>query len=74
MTIMKFTEESFPEYVRTEKEKECWILYKKIADKGIVITYETILRGMLTPSEVRVIESKQRDYVERQASIVDVEK
>lgn len=59
---------TFPEYVRTDKEKECWILYKRIADKGIVVTYETILRGMLTPSEVRVIELKQRDFIERQAS------
>lgn len=68
---MQSTDEThtFPEYVRTVKEKECWILYKKIADKGIHVSYETVMRGMLTPSEVRASETKQKDFNERQASI-----
>lgn len=60
---------TFPEYVRSIKEKECWILFQKMVDKGISITYETILRGMLTPTEVRVVEKKQKEIVERQASL-----
>lgn len=40
-----------------------------MVDKGISITYETILRGMLTPTEVRVVEKKQKEIVERQASL-----
>lgn len=59
----------FPEYVRSIKEKECWLLYQKMSNKGISISYETILRGMLTPSEVRVVEKKQKEIIERQASI-----
>lgn len=60
--------EDFPEYVRSDKEKECWILYKKIANKGINVSYETVMRGMLTPTEVRAIETQKKDFNERQAS------
>lgn len=59
----------FPEYVRSIKEKECWLLFQKMVNKGISVSYETILRGMLTPSEVRAVEKKQREIIERQASI-----
>lgn len=59
----------YPEYVRSIKEKECWLLFQKMKAKGIAISYETILRGMLTPSEVRAVEKKQREITERQASI-----
>lgn len=59
----------FPEYVRSIKEKECWLLYQKMSNKGILVSYETILRGMLTPTEVRVVEKKQKEIIERQASI-----
>lgn len=59
----------YPEYVRSIKEKECWLLFQKMVKKGISVSYETILRGMLTPSEVRVVEKKQREIFERQASI-----
>lgn len=59
----------FPEYVRSIKEKECWLLYQKMSNKGISVSYETILRGMLTPSEVRVVENKQKEIIERQASV-----
>lgn len=60
---------TFPEYVRSIKEKECWILFQKMVGKGISVTYETILRGMLTPTEVRAVEKKQKEIVERQASL-----
>lgn len=38
----------------TPKEKECWIMYKKMVDKGLPVTYDTLLRGLLTPSEYRM--------------------
>lgn len=59
----------YPEYVRSIKEKECWLLFQKMINKGIAVSYETILRGMLTPSEVRAVEKKQKEIIERQASI-----
>lgn len=59
----------YPEYVRSIKEKECWLLFQKMVNKGISVSYETILRGMLTPSEVRAVEKKQKELIERQASI-----
>lgn len=59
----------YPEYVHSIKEKECWILFQKMVKKGISVSYETILRGMLTPSEVRAVEKKQKEIIERQASI-----
>lgn len=59
----------FPEYVRSIKEKECWILFQKMVNKGISVSYETIMRGMLTPTEVRAVEKKQKEIFERQASL-----
>ncbi|XP_031621001.1 uncharacterized protein LOC116339320 [Contarinia nasturtii] len=59
----------YPEYVRSIKEKECWLLFQKMAKKGITVSYETILRGMLPPNEVRAVEKKQKEIFERQASI-----
>lgn len=53
----------FPEYVRSRKERECWKLYMKMSTKGVNITYDTILRGMLTPTEFRQLQ-KQRDVEE----------
>lgn len=60
---------AYPEYVRSIKEKECWLLFQKMVNKGISVSYETIMRGMLTPTEVRAVEKKQKEIVERQASI-----
>ncbi|XP_044764803.1 uncharacterized protein LOC123318757 [Coccinella septempunctata] len=37
----------------TPKEKECWVLYQKMNDKGVKVNYDTLLRGMLTPTEYR---------------------
>lgn len=59
----------YPEYVRSIKEKECWILFQKMINKGISVSYETIMRGMLTPTEVRAVEKKQREIFERQSSL-----
>lgn len=59
----------FPEYVRSIKEKECWLLFQKMMKKGISVSYETILRGILTPTEVRAVEKKQKEVFERQASL-----
>lgn len=39
----------------TTKEKECWAMYKKMSEKGLPVAYDTILRGMLTPTEYRSI-------------------
>lgn len=38
----------------TPKERECWVMYKKMVDKGLPVTYDTLLRGLLTPSEYRM--------------------
>ncbi|KAI8127261.1 hypothetical protein CVS40_3067 [Lucilia cuprina] len=56
----------FPEYVRSLKERECWKLYMKMSTKGVNITYDTILRGMLTPTEFRQLQ-KQRELEEAKA-------
>ncbi|KAM7343776.1 uncharacterized protein ACRADG_010703 [Cochliomyia hominivorax] len=56
----------FPHYVRTLKERECWKLYMKMSTKGVNITYDTILRGMLTPTEFRQLQ-KQREIEEAKA-------
>nr|XP_034189349.1 uncharacterized protein LOC117608396 [Osmia lignaria] len=39
---------------QTNKEKECWHLYRKMCDKGICVSFDTVLRGMLTPTEYRL--------------------
>lgn len=53
----------FPDYVRSLKERECWKLFQKMSTKGVHITYDTILRGMLTPTEFRQLQ-KQRELEE----------
>lgn len=45
---------------QSAKERECWKLFQKMTTKGISVSYDTILRGMLTPTEMRIIQ-KQRD-------------
>lgn len=63
----------YPEYVRTLKERECWKLYRKMSVKGVSVTYETVLRGMLTPTEFRQIQ-KQREIEEAKARALEEEK
>ncbi|KAG8337113.1 hypothetical protein J6590_031091 [Homalodisca vitripennis] len=39
---------------KTDKERQCWQMFRKMADKGVAISYDTVLRGMLTPTEYRL--------------------
>ena len=52
-----------PEYCFSKKEKDCWRLYQKMLNKGVSVSYDTILRGMLTPTELRAAQ-KQREITE----------
>ncbi|KAI4471747.1 hypothetical protein MML48_1g18325 [Holotrichia oblita] len=36
------------------KERQCWEMYRRMNDKGVAISFDTILRGMLTPTEYRL--------------------
>lgn len=54
-----------PETLKTAKERECWKLFEKMATRGISVSYDTILRGMLTPTELRLIQ-KQREVEQAQ--------
>ncbi|XP_026823075.1 uncharacterized protein LOC113561069 isoform X1 [Rhopalosiphum maidis] len=40
--------------LKSDKEKECWALFKKMTAKGVSVTFDTVLRGMLTPTEYRL--------------------
>ncbi|GAB0099709.1 hypothetical protein DMENIID0001_155960 [Sergentomyia squamirostris] len=48
-----------PDNLKTAKERECWKLFQKMTNRGISVSYDTILRGMLTPTELRMIQKKQ---------------
>ncbi|XP_059471839.1 nucleolar and coiled-body phosphoprotein 1 [Neocloeon triangulifer] len=39
------------------KEQECWHLYRKMCEKGLTVSFDTVLRGMLTPTEYRLRKS-----------------
>ncbi|KAH8280287.1 hypothetical protein KR018_001588 [Drosophila ironensis] len=54
---------NYPAYVRSLKERECWKLHQKMGAKGVSVSYETVLRGMLTPTEFRHYQ-KQREQEE----------
>lgn len=54
-----------PEALKTAKERECFKLFQKMTTRGIAVSYDTILRGMLTPTELRMIQ-KQRDLEQAQ--------
>lgn len=51
--------EVFPEFCRSQKEKDCWMLFQKMSKKGIRVSYDTILRGMLTPTELRAVQKQK---------------
>lgn len=36
--------ESVKPHLRTTKEKECWHLYRKICDRGVCVSFDTVLR------------------------------
>ncbi|XP_017481689.1 PREDICTED: uncharacterized protein LOC108370787 [Rhagoletis zephyria] len=63
----------YPDYVRSLKERECWKLYRKMSVKGVTVSYDTVLRGMLTPTEFRQIQ-KQREIEEAKARALEEEK
>lgn len=46
---------------QSTKEKECWHLYRKMCDKGVYVSFDTVLRGMLTPTEYRL---RQKDLLQ----------
>ncbi|XP_025262502.1 uncharacterized protein LOC105258219 isoform X2 [Camponotus floridanus] len=46
-------------HFQTTKEKECWHLYRRMCDKGVCVSFDTVLRGMLTPTEYRL---RQKEY------------
>ncbi|BES98172.1 Hypothetical protein NTJ_10987 [Nesidiocoris tenuis] len=39
---------------KNSKEKECYQLFKKMSDRGVSVSFETVLRGLLTPTEYRM--------------------
>ncbi|KAJ9589871.1 hypothetical protein L9F63_017026 [Diploptera punctata] len=51
--ILNNTNDSEPEF-QTTKERECWQLYRRMLEKGVSVSYDTVLRGMLTPTEYRL--------------------
>ena len=56
---------------QTAKERECWKLFQKMTTRGIAVSYDTILRGMLTPTELRIIQ-KQKEKQEAAAAAAAV--
>lgn len=42
-TLRKETLPSEPHF-QTTKEKECWHLYKRMCDKGVCVSFDTVLR------------------------------
>lgn len=60
---------NYPENVQTAKERECYRLYQKMASMGLNVSYDTVLRGMLTPTELRVIQKKKDIELARQATL-----
>lgn len=62
-------DEPFPDNVQTAKERECYRLYQKMSSMGLNVSFDTVLRGMLTPTELRVIQKKKDSEMARQATI-----
>uniref|UniRef100_A0A1B0C5M2 Uncharacterized protein n=1 Tax=Glossina palpalis gambiensis TaxID=67801 RepID=A0A1B0C5M2_9MUSC len=59
-TLEVFT---YPHHVRSHKGRECWKLFLKMSANGVNIAYDTIMRGLLTPTEFRQ-QQKQRELEE----------
>ncbi|XP_037952720.1 uncharacterized protein LOC119683174 [Teleopsis dalmanni] len=64
-------EYDFPPYVKSFKERECWKLYQKMIGNGVSVSYDTISRGMLTPTEFRQLQ-KQRECEEAKAREAEI--
>uniref|UniRef100_A0A1A9W9X8 Uncharacterized protein n=1 Tax=Glossina brevipalpis TaxID=37001 RepID=A0A1A9W9X8_9MUSC len=54
---------TYPDYIQSYKGRECWKLFLKMSASGVNIAYDTILRGLLTPTEFRQ-QQKQREVEE----------
>uniref|UniRef100_A0A1A9ZG94 Uncharacterized protein n=1 Tax=Glossina pallidipes TaxID=7398 RepID=A0A1A9ZG94_GLOPL len=54
---------TYPDHVRSQKGRECWKLFLKMSASGVNIAYDTIMRGLLTPTEFRQ-QQKQRELEE----------
>lgn len=70
--IEETLDQPYPDFVTTVKEKECWRLFRKMDKKGVAVSYDTILRGMLTPTELRSFE-KKREINEKSMGEKEVE-
>ncbi|PSN33287.1 hypothetical protein C0J52_20680 [Blattella germanica] len=51
--VQESTADAEPEF-QSPKERECWQLYRRMVEKGVSVSYDTVLRGMLTPTEYRL--------------------
>ncbi|KAI5735015.1 hypothetical protein M8J77_013143 [Diaphorina citri] len=60
-----------PPIFRTSKEQDCWTMFQKMTKKGINVSYDTILRGMLTPTEYRLHKKCNAAALERSDSLGD---
>ena len=57
--------------------QECWRLYEKMKKTGLNISYDTILRGILKPSELRLLEKQKKllgDIEEKNLEYRELEK
>ncbi|CAO1342743.1 unnamed protein product [Diamesa serratosioi] len=55
---------------KSPKEQECWRLYQKMKNTGLSVSYETILRGILKPSELRILEKQKK---KEQSFLADIQ-
>lgn len=66
-------DENFPDNVQSVRERECYRLYQKMSSMGLNVSFDTVMRGMLTPTELRVIQKKRDLQMARQATIDQAE-
>ncbi|CRL03760.1 CLUMA_CG016288, isoform A [Clunio marinus] len=59
---------------QTPKEQECWRLYEKMKKTGLNVSYDTILRGILKPSELRLLEKQKKFLVDIEEKSIDEDK
>lgn len=56
----KFVENSRSNDLLHNFFQECWRLYEKMKKTGLNVSYDTILRGILKPSELRLLEKQKK--------------
>ncbi|XP_055374526.1 uncharacterized protein LOC129607519 [Condylostylus longicornis] len=74
--INKNTDEEtyqYPEFVKSLKERECWKLFQTMTNKGVAVSYETVLRGLLTPTELRQLLAKRKEIEMAQLRAQEIE-